>query len=440
MNKVKILIFVLIGMFVGLINVKASSMSCHYEYIFNNNQNLGINIDVKYDGTKVTVTKNTSSYQNVNVVDNLPSTIQTTYIKNSQGKLACPFFAVKTELKTAGRTITYNLDFKINENTSGYTKITAQNGGEIDDSTSGNTEQNDNNNILYTCVYNDKETNKNVFSFKINESGYGSNFTGLGTYGGYSVTRDTTEKFTQCPTYVNSTCDVTHKICNVKFNETSGNWIYVGAGNNADGVNSSLVATYYNIQNSSSKVQILVDSATGYRMVLNNGGTISNSNLSSVKSRIDNKDFPKYLIEKGGSYAFSDNKPETGTFDNLYASSTGVPAIKEEMYETCEQLFGQSFLKWLDDNVFMVIRIAVPILLILLTTIDFAKVVFTDDKEGMQHAFGKFVKRAIAAILIFLTPTIIVLIAQLIDPKGNDLGAVTKCVQSLENISENASN
>ena len=80
--------------------------------------------------------------------------------------------------------------------------------------------------------------------------------------------------------------------------------------------------------------------------------------------------------------------------------------------ETCEQLFGiddsSNIWTWLKNYIFMPIWIGIPILLIALTTIDFAKVVFVDDKEGIQNAFKRFGKRAVAAVLIFLTPTILI--------------------------------
>ena len=104
-----------------------------------------------------------------------------------------------------------------------------------------------------------------------------------------------------------------------------------------------------------------------------------------------------------------------------------------EVYSTCEELFGESFFQYLNDSVFKIIWIGVPLLLILLTSFDFAKVVFGDSKDGMQNAFNRFKKRAIVSVLIFLTPTIILTIANLIDPGDK---TIQDCVRTIKNMNK----
>ena len=89
--------------------------------------------------------------------------------------------------------------------------------------------------------------------------------------------------------------------------------------------------------------------------------------------------------------------------------------FNSEEYKTCRDLFGNEFLKLLDDNIFKLIYIGIPILLILLTTFEFAKVVFSDDKDGMANATKNFRTRVIVAILIYLVPKLLILIGNTID-------------------------
>ena len=107
---------------------------------------------------------------------------------------------------------------------------------------------------------------------------------------------------------------------------------------------------------------------------------------------------------------------------------------KKDVYKTCLELFGNGstsdFLEFIKNDVLKIVWIGVPLLLILLTSFDFAKVVFNDDKDGMPNAVKRFGKRAIAAILIFLTPYIIILIANL---TGADK-AVQDCVKEIRNM------
>ena len=66
-----------------------------------------------------------------------------------------------------------------------------------------------------------------------------------------------------------------------------------------------------------------------------------------------------------------------------------------------------------DDGMKMVqeilgyIRIAGPILLVLLTALDFAQAVLHDDNDALKKATGKITKRAIATVALFFIPTII---------------------------------
>ena len=69
-----------------------------------------------------------------------------------------------------------------------------------------------------------------------------------------------------------------------------------------------------------------------------------------------------------------------------------------------------------------------------LTSFDFAKVVFINDKEGIQKAGKRFGKRVIVAVLIFLVPTILIFISNLIGVESID-----DCVKQLEQIVEEES-
>ena len=58
-------------------------------------------------------------------------------------------------------------------------------------------------------------------------------------------------------------------------------------------------------------------------------------------------------------------------------------------------------------QIFDLIKIAVPIILLAMTTLDFSKVVFTDSKDAMEKAKKNFTKRAIIAVVIFFIPVLL---------------------------------
>lgn len=69
------------------------------------------------------------------------------------------------------------------------------------------------------------------------------------------------------------------------------------------------------------------------------------------------------------------------------------------------------------------IRIGVPILLIILSIIDFAGVISSDDENAMKVATSRVFKRFIAAALVFFVPLIINIILS-IDAVNNALNLV----------------
>ena len=115
-------------------------------------------------------------------------------------------------------------------------------------------------------------------------------------------------------------------------------------------------------------------------------------------------------------------------FEHLLKNPNGS---ETPFISTCQTIIGDGFLEFLNNNVLRIVYIGVPIILILLTSFDFAKVVFINDKEGIQKAGKRFGKRVVVAILIFLVPTIIIFISNMI---GAD--QIDTCVQYFKDMSE----
>lgn len=62
-----------------------------------------------------------------------------------------------------------------------------------------------------------------------------------------------------------------------------------------------------------------------------------------------------------------------------------------------------------------IIKIAVPILLIVMGSIDFMKAVMAGKDDEIKKSQGTFVKRAIAAVIVFFVPTIVGILLSLIN-------------------------
>ncbi len=77
-----------------------------------------------------------------------------------------------------------------------------------------------------------------------------------------------------------------------------------------------------------------------------------------------------------------------------------------EEIKSCEDLFGENT-RSIINTVMKWIRISVPILwLIGLGIMDFSKAVFSSKDDDMKKAREKFIKRIVAAVLVFFSPNI----------------------------------
>ncbi len=72
-------------------------------------------------------------------------------------------------------------------------------------------------------------------------------------------------------------------------------------------------------------------------------------------------------------------------------------------------------------NLFNIIKIVVPILLLIMGVIDLAKAVLASDDKEIKAAQSKLVKRAIAAVAVFFAVTLVNAIMGLIG-SGDDSG------------------
>lgn len=71
-------------------------------------------------------------------------------------------------------------------------------------------------------------------------------------------------------------------------------------------------------------------------------------------------------------------------------------------------------------GVFPIIQIGIPILLIILGTIDLGKAVISSDDKEVKAAQGRLIKRILYAVLIFFVTTIVTVVFNLLSTAGDD--------------------
>lgn len=81
-------------------------------------------------------------------------------------------------------------------------------------------------------------------------------------------------------------------------------------------------------------------------------------------------------------------------------------------------------------------QVVVPILLIIWGMLDFAKAVIGQDEDKIKAGQKTFIRRLIAAVIVFLVVTIVQLVINLagsIGGEGNDAQSAWSCAKSLIN-------
>ena len=394
------------------------------------------------------------SNTSINCVSELPK-VNLNQLKDSDDNLTCPtlYFITEKNKNMANGTISkrYRISFSRDseyENValthdSAFSKIYNDTNSNDDDS-DDDSESDSNKKFLRTCSYKydmifAASNQKGTFGFSMYNDGSADQFSTSGNLNlsryGEIVMKDKISDTSKCPTYLKleekmGWTSSTLLISQVT-NEDDANAVYTGEIDNAD--DNATLASY--ISTSTNTKITLKQSGNNLKAYIgNNEITISNmSNYESIILGTQPK-YPKYIINNGSSYSFEGKPIENAkeTFVSSYMLS--LPTFNQNLEPECQAIFSGDFLTFLKENVFKLIYISVPIILIVLTSFDFAKVIFNNDKEALKKAGNRFGKRVIVTILILIVPS---LLSMLLKIMGLDY--VQQCVDKLqENINENS--
>ena len=89
-----------------------------------------------------------------------------------------------------------------------------------------------------------------------------------------------------------------------------------------------------------------------------------------------------------------------------------------QILDNCEGL--APIVRFVKLGIFPIIQIGIPIILIIMGSIDLGKAVLPSDDKAIKAAQGALVKRAIAAVAVFFVVTIVQLLFGLFASSGAD--------------------
>lgn len=104
---------------------------------------------------------------------------------------------------------------------------------------------------------------------------------------------------------------------------------------------------------------------------------------------------------------------------NYFADSDVKPTPNPD--NTCESVFGEKLLEKLNEY-FNIFKIVVPILVIVLSSLDFAKSILNSDSDDFKKSQIKFAKRLVLSVVFFFLPIILNFILQTINSSMSTCG------------------
>lgn len=96
---------------------------------------------------------------------------------------------------------------------------------------------------------------------------------------------------------------------------------------------------------------------------------------------------------------------------------TSLLVIEPVYAQSCNGILTPGAYQILQDAL-NVIRIAVPMLLIVLGSVDLGTAVVSEDKDSLKKATSRLIKRCLAAIVIFFIPLIVNVLINLVESSG----------------------
>jgi len=138
----------------------------------------------------------------------------------------------------------------------------------------------------------------------------------------------------------------------------------------------------------------------------------NNPNLGINKANIylqKNNSDKSFTLTSYSSFLGASNPDEKPSFEEKKESDLNI----DEFYLCDKDGVKQAF--QIIGSVIFILKVIIPLILIVLGTIDFAKAILSDDEKNVPETIIKFIKRIVIAVVIFVIPTILNFFFSLVD-------------------------
>lgn len=173
-------------------------------------------------------------------------------------------------------------------------------------------------------------------------------------------------------------------------------------------------------------------------LVDNYGCVTYSSSLDEIKKAKDASDSKSCDNNPEFNYIYQNLSQVCESYRStaLYATDDGDKIVAKACQKACSRLkddvsnicnaapeggycgsLGNKIVNWI-FRIVRIVRYAVPVLLIILSILDYIKALAADDENEMKKVTGRFVRRLIAAALIFIIPFILDFVLRIFDIPG----------------------
>lgn len=115
---------------------------------------------------------------------------------------------------------------------------------------------------------------------------------------------------------------------------------------------------------------------------------------------------------------------QVNTYEKLKSGQYNLVQILAEDEPLLGYVTDEKSVAWLLQQIFNVIKIVGPVVVIVLSSIDFAKVIIKNDDEAMAKAQKKLIVRLILAALLFFIPMLVELALNIFGLTGTSTGNI----------------
>ncbi len=115
------------------------------------------------------------------------------------------------------------------------------------------------------------------------------------------------------------------------------------------------------------------------------------------------------------------NNPSSGAALNSTDDNTVFNCSNKKVYKAVDVI----------ARLFLIIRIIVPVIIVIASSVTFGKAVFNQDEPDTRALFYDLLKRIIIGVLIYFIPTIVISIAKYAIPDYQNSNNLVNCLELL---------